>query len=222
MPSHAVIIHGARVPLPPEVFAVGGSASNYLDDGEPAFRRKPRVWALQHFVLHETCGNTASGCKDTLIRKGYGVQLILGPEGRLSCHGDLATDVMVHANQVNPTSIGIEVVSPYAPAYARPPFGPTIAAQWWTWIPAGGKALYVLPTPVQLAVLKALVPWLCGQLGIPCAFPTAGLGRGHAKIKGWDAKPAAVPGPGVVAHRDFAGHADGRYLLEQLMEASHG
>jgi len=51
---------------------------------------------------------------------------------------------------------------------------------------------------------------------------TAGLGRGHAKIKGWDAKPAAVPGPGVVAHRDFAGHADGRYLLEQLMEASHG
>jgi hypothetical protein len=217
MPSHAVIIHGARVPLPPEVFAAGGSASNYLDDGEPAFRRKPRVRALQHFVLHETCGNTASGCKDTLIRKGYGVQLILGPEGRLSCHGDLATDVMVHGNQLNPTSIGIEVVNPFCPSYARKPFGATIPAEWWTWIPAGGEKKYVLPMPIQMAVLKAFVPWLCGVLGIPFVFPTAGLNAKKRKIDGWDSKPAVVPSPGVIEHRSFASHADGRYPLEIVM-----
>jgi hypothetical protein len=217
MPSNAVIIFGARVPLPDAVRAAGGSAANYLDDGEPAFKAKARVRPLQHFVLHETCGNTASGCKDTLIRKGYGVQLILGPDGRLSCHGDLGAAVMVHANQVNPTSLGIEVVNPYAPAYARKPFGPTLQAQWWTWVPAGGVKAYVLPTPTQLMVLKALVPWLCGALGIPVAFPTAGLGPKLRKIPGWDRRPAAVPGPGVVAHRDFANHADGRYPLEFVM-----
>lgn len=222
MPSNSLIIHGARVPLPAEVLAAGGSAANYLDDGEPAFRHTARVRPLQHFILHETCGNTASGCRDTLIRKGYGVQLILAPDGRVSNHGDLAEAVMVHGNQLNPTSIGIEVCNPYCPGFARPPFGPTIPAEWWTWVPAGGAKAYVLPTPTQLAVLKALVPWLCGQMGIPYAFPTAGLNKAQRKIPGWDGHPAAVPGPGVVAHRDFAGHADGRYLLEQLMEASHG
>ena len=217
MPSNALIIAGARVPLPPAVLAAGGSAANFLDDGEPAFRHTARVRPLQHFVLHETCGNTASGCKDTLIRKGYGVQLILAPDGRVSNHGDLAEAVMVHANQVNPTSVGIETVNPYCPGFARPPFGPTIPAEWWTWVPAGGARAYVLPMPVQLAVLKALVPWLCAQMGIPWAFPTAGLNKAQRKIPGWDAKPAAVPGPGVVEHSGFAGHSDGRYLLEALM-----
>jgi hypothetical protein len=218
MPSNAVIVHGARVALPESVLAARGTASNYLDDGEPAFQTKARVKALQHFVLHETCGNTASGCKDTLVRKGYGVQLILAPDGRISCHGDLADHVMVHANQCNYTSIGIECVNPYAPSYARKPFGATIPAQWWTWIPQGGKSLYVLPMPVQIAVLQAFVPWVCGVLGIPWAFPTAGLNKTQRKIKGWDAKPAAVPGPGVIEHSGFASHADGRYLLEQVMK----
>jgi hypothetical protein len=214
MPSNAVIIHGARVLLPDQVVAAGGSAANYLDDGEPGFARKPRAWQLQHFVLHETCGNTAAGCKDTLIRKGYGVQLILAPDGRISCHGDLAEHVMVHANQCNATSLGIEVVSPYTPAYARPPFGVTIPAEWWTWVPKGSVAAYVLPTPVQMAVLKVLVPWLCGMLGIPFAFPTLGLDARQRKIPGWDRRPAAVPKPGVVEHASFASHADGRYPLE--------
>jgi hypothetical protein len=114
----------------------------------------------------------------------------------------------------------VEVCNPYAPAYARKPFGPTIPAEWWTWVPAGGAKAYVLPTPVQLAVLKALVPWLCGQLGIPVAFPTAGLNAQLRKIPGWDRRPAAVPGPGVVAHQDFGSHGDARYLLEQLIAAN--
>lgn len=214
--SNAVILHGARVLLPEAVLAAGGSGATYLDDGEPAFRSKPRGRPLTHLVLHETCGSTAAGCKATLLRRGYGVQLILGPDGRLSCHGDLATAVMAHANQVNPTSVGIEVVSPYAPAYARPPFGPTIPAEWWTWVPAGGQRAYVLPTPTQLAVLQALVPWLCALTGIPYAFPTIGLNARQRKIPGWDAKPAAVPAPGVVPHCSFADHADGEYLLEVL------
>jgi hypothetical protein len=200
--------------LPDGVLAAGGSAANYVDDGEPAFVHKVRSRSLQHLVLHETCGNTAAGCKDTLIRKGYGVQLILAPDGRISCHGDLAEHVMVHANQCNATSIGIECVNPYVPSYARKPFWVTIPAEWWTWVPEGGAPVYVLPTPVQMAVLKALVPWLCGMLGIPHAFPTLGLSARQRKIAGWDRRPAAVPVPGVVEHASFASHADGRYPLE--------
>ena len=51
---------------------------------------------------------------------------------------------------------------------------------------------------------------------LPMAFPTADLGPTKPRINGWDAK--AKPAPGIVAHRDFASHADGRYLLEHLMK----
>jgi hypothetical protein len=217
MPSDALIVAGQRVPIPERVIAAGCRATNPRDDGEPRFACRPRTQAIRHFVLHETCGATAAGCKRAILQKNYGVQLILGPDGALSGHGDLARDRMVHANQLNDTAVGIEIVSPYSPLYARPPFGPTIPAQWWTWVPEGGPRRYVLPTPVQMAVLRVLVPWLCAVLAIPYAFPTAGLGPRQRKIPGWNARPAARPGPGVVAHRDFAEHADARYLLEDLI-----
>jgi len=63
------------------------------------------------------------------------------------------------------------------------------------------------------------VPWLCALTGIPYAFPTAGLNARQRKIPGWDARPAAVPGPGVVEHASFASHADGRYLLDVVRGA---
>lgn len=217
--SNCLIIDGARVQLPESLVEVGFSASNYLDDDEPHFRRRNRVRPLSHFVLHETAGSTAEGCKRTLIKKKYGVQLILAPSGDVSCHGDLIRDVMTHANQLNKTSVGIEVVNPYSPKYAKPPWGPDdeIPAQWWTWIPKGGPKKYLKPTSEQMVVIRILVPWLCDVLSIPYVFPTADLGPRNRKIKGWDSKPRAVPAPGVVCHGSFSGHSDGWYMQQDLI-----
>ncbi len=218
--SNCVVVDGARIQIPDVLIDAGFSAANYLDDGEPRFNRRNRRSPLRHFVLHETAGTTAEGCKRTLLAKKYGVQLILAPSGDLSCHGDLVRDVMTHGNQLNKTSIGIEVVNPYSPKYSKPPWGPDdeIPAQWWTWCPKGAPKRYVKPTEEQLVVIRILVPWLCNVLSIPYVFPTADLGPGKRKIKGWNVKPRAVPASGVVCHRDYSSHADGRYMLEDLID----
>jgi hypothetical protein len=199
---------------PPE----GVIVKNFVFDGEPQFKCKPRKKRLDHFVLHETAGRTAKGCKKTLLKKGYGVHLILDRDGTISCHGDLATDVMIHANQLNKTSVGIEVINPYAPSIARGMDYETIPARWWTWCNPKEDRRYVLPTKAQLETLLKIVPFLCKRLEIPYVFPTIGLNAKQRKIKGWMIPPRAKPGPGVVAHRDFASHSDGRYLLGYLIQ----
>lgn len=234
--SNCVIVGGKRIVVPEQLLEAGVTVSNYLDDGEPHFRYKKRALPLEHFVLHETCGNTANGCKKHLEEKGYGVQLILAPNGHLSCHGDLTRETMVHANQLNKTSFGMEVVNPYNPIYARDAdlWSNKIPADWWTWVPSSKngsvkkilkrKGLlkvpreYVTPTSRQMSVARLVVPWLARITGIPYDFPTRGLGPKKRKISGWDKKKR--PDPGVVAHRDFASHADGRYMLEDLISRS--
>ncbi len=216
MPETSNFIIDAEFIEPPS----GVIVKNFVYDGEPLFKSKPRKHKLEHFVLHETAGRSAAGCKKTLLKKGYGVHLILGRDGVVSCHGDLANDVMVHANQLNKTSIGIEVVNPYAPKIARGMEYETIPAKWWTWCSPKSDRRYVLPTDAQMETLLKIVPFLCKRLEIPYAFPTIGLNAVKRKIKGWRIPPRAKPGPGVVAHGDFASHADGRYLLEYLIENS--
>jgi hypothetical protein len=225
MPSNCLIVNGEKVAVPASILDLGCRAYNFIDDGEPNLRNAPRTKPVQHLVLHETAGNSATGCKDTLRQKKIGVHLILGKNGDLSCHADLATDVCFHGNQLNATSVGIEVVNPYRPEYARNPRGPVLPAQWWTWVPPGHERTYQAPLGVQVAIVKALVPWLCEVMGIPYEFPTKGLNAKARQIAGWKAPPLgwyAKPGPGVVAHRDYASHSDGRYLLEQVMGGTLG
>lgn len=217
MPETSCFVINAEFIEPPQ----GVVVRNFVYDDEPHFKCKPRNKPLQHFVLHETAGRSAEGCKKSLLQKGYGVQLILDRDGIMSCHGDLANDVMIHANQLNGTSIGMEIVNPYAPKIAR---GMSdiqfIPAEWWTWLADKKDKRYVLPTQAQLDTLIKVVPFLCNLLGIPYVFPTAGLNAKNKKIKGCLVPPRAKPGPGIVAHRDFASHADGRYPLEYLLRHS--
>lgn len=204
----------------PTATPAGIRVTNYWEDGEVPFKARRRRAALRHCVLHETAGRTADGAKRTMLRKDYGVHLIVDRGGNCSHHGDLVRDQMVHANQCNATSIGIEFVNPYAPGLAHGIPFETVPARWWTWTMHGDRR-YVLPTPAQLRTLTVLVPWLCATLAIPYVFPTIGLGPRQRKIAGWNNKPRARrarPAPGVVAHRDFGKHADGRYLLEYLHE----
>lgn len=209
-----LMIDGALVTAP---FPV----TNYRDDGEPHFWATRRISPLRHCVLHETAGRSAASAKRTLKNhpKHYGVHLLLDRDGSLSQHADLASEVCVHANQLNATSVGIEIVNPYAPSLAYVDPIETIPARWWTWCPVKADRRYVLPTPEQLDRLLVVIPWLCATLGIPYVFPTAGLTARQRKIIGWDKRPRARPAHGVVAHRDFSTHADGRYPLEYLIAA---
>ena len=225
-PSNNLMINGKLVRIPQSLIDAGCVATNFLEDGEPKFEVSDRGRALKYFVLHETCGNTAEGCKDRLSKRGYGVQLILGPDMKLSCHGDVCRDRMIHANQLNRYSVGIEVVNPYSPLYVSDSnvFNKVIKKQWWTWTPSDKmesvrrvlkrKGLesvpkgYVTPTDGQMRVLEILVPWICGQIGVPYNFP---VGKSRKKVK-W-------PKAGVVSHRSFSNHSDGQYILEHLMES---
>jgi len=221
-PSNNLIVRGERLPLPRIVLEAGGTARNWKDDGEPHLANAERLKLLTTFVLHETAGNSATGCADTIRRRKLGIHLVLGKDGVIHNHADLATEVCWHAGQVNKVSVGLEVVNPYRPELAREPHGIIVSAPWWCWVPKGAKRLYVTPLPIQLAVTVVLVPWLCDHLGIPVVFPTRDLGAPQPRIRGWRKPPlgwSAKPGPGIVAHRDFAGHADGRYLLDHLMDA---
>ena len=222
--SNALIVNGIRLFLPRSVLDVGGTAVNYLDDREPHLANGLRKSPLVTFVLHETSGNSASGCKKSLVEKHLGVHLILDKDGTISNHADLATEICWHAGQVNGVSIGMEVVNAYRPETAKDPHGPVVPAEWWTWCPKGQAKEYVAPTNEQMRVALALVPWLCDHLGIPVVFPTAGLNAKKPKITGWRKPPlgwSAKPGPGIAPHLAWSSHADGQYLLEALMSADH-
>lgn len=227
MSSNCIVIDGKRVSLPKAMIDAGFTASNFIDDGNVRFDRKDRKKKLVHFVLHETCGNTAKGCMNTLLKKKHGVQLILDPFNHVSCHGDLVRDVMIHANQLNGTSFGCEVVNPYSPLYVIDSglWWNTIERRWWTWVPSiktpgvvelmkrrgmtEVPKLYVTPTESQMKFMRMFVPWVCEQTGVPYVFPTKEMKKGSPDYR--------MPGPGIVAHQDFAAHADGRYMLEDLI-----
>jgi hypothetical protein len=211
------IINEKRVQAPDGIIV-----KNFLDNKEPRFKFINREHTLRYFVIHETAGRTASGCKNTLLDKGYGVQLILDRDGTLSCHGDLLKDRMVHANQLNDYSIGIEVVNPYAPSLAKGMKDiETIPAQWWTWCPNKDDKRYVLPTKKQLDILSVIVPFLCYELNIPYVFSTLYLNQKQKQVITKDKSGRLMPEPGVVAHQDFAKHADGRYIIEYLASADN-
>jgi hypothetical protein len=231
--SNAIVVHGALVMLPDELVDAGVTCSNYQVDGEPRFPAKGRYQRpVQNLVLHETAGDSNIGPKRKFATGKFAAQLICADTGHVSCHADLAEDILWHGNQLNGYGPGIEFVNPYSPLYDRTPLRATIPRQWWTWVPSmrdpvvaalvqkrGWTAVpqaYCLPTEAQLQTLHLFVPWLCGVLGIPYEFPTKHLSAKQRKIPGWNAKPAAHPGAGVVCHRDYAQHSDGRYLLQAL------
>jgi len=228
----SIIINTKRIEIP------GVTTTNYLDDDEPTFKRYNRPplepWRIDHLVLHETGGASEENCKKTLLKKGLGVHLICASDGSISCHNDLVQDLVYHAGYMNGRSIGIEFINPYTPLFIPPNmrtiYNRIIPAQWWTWIPSmqdvNIRALvehhhlkevpraYVLPTESQLNSLIALVQTITPDI-VPLEFPTIDLNRRQPRIKRWNSKEK--PSRGIVAHRDFAGHSDGRFLLEYLV-----
>ncbi len=226
--SNCLIIAGKSVSLPDAMLRLGITASNYIDDGEKHFDQNRKRTEVTHFVIHESVTMSAAQTNRVLDAKrrksgkkgrnkgngwDFGIHLNLAPDGHISCHADLVFERLVHAEQLNSRSAGIEVVNPYNPRFGRGPFTETIPGPWWCWKPQNGKRVYTLPTPAQLCAIYPLCEFVCEQIPtIPLMFPTASLNKQNTRIDGW--KDGKRPAPGIVAHRDFASHADGRYLLE--------
>ena len=180
-----------------------------------SFKAKKRTKPPEHIVIHESVTRSRESTVRVLQNKGYGVHFMIDADGSISQHCDPLKESPIHANQLNSTSVGIEIVNPYYPTKWGDPWFVLEPAKWWCHVKKGGEAQWVAPTEKQIAACEALVRWLCQEIpSIPLAFPTEDLGPRKTRIKGW--KDKAKPEPGIVAHRDFASHADGRGILERL------
>ncbi len=230
--SNCLIIDDGSVQLPDEMIQLGITASNYRDDDEKQFTQYRERTRVSVFVFHESVTMSAAQTNRILDRKreksakagkkggkgyDYGIHLNLAPDGHISCHADLVRHRLVHAGQMNSNSIGLEVVNPYNPAYGKSPFDKTIKGPWWCWKPKGRDKVYTLPTPAQMRAFYPLIKFLTETIDtLPMEFPTAELGRRKGRIDGW--RDYKKTGSGIVAHRDFSSHSDGRYMLEHCIE----
>lgn len=199
-----LVVRGEVVPLP-----AGLRARTYLDDDVVRFSSRGVRERATQLVVHETVTRSASSTVAVLKRRGLSVHLVLGPDGELTQHGDLARDVLWHAGPLhNRTSLGVEVVNPYYPRLLRKalPWERTIAAPW------AHEGAYVLPTAAQAEALASLVRWATSApapgLEVPRRWP--GLREGVMRLG--RVRDTTKPTPGVLAHHYF-GHADGAWLV---------
>lgn len=186
---------------------------------------------MVHFVLHESVTRTTAGvvrveamaARSRRQRRNggagyrYGVHLILAPDGHVSLHADLLEGRLVHANQLNASSIGCEIVNPYGARRPAPPFDRTILRQWWTWVPPGARRCTRCrrtssDSPSSPSFLSSSTP--SRSYRSPSPQPTSAR---RGRNAGWD--QGVTPAPGIVAHRDFSSHANGRFPLEHLVAA---
>ncbi len=199
-------------------FIVGGKATcpveglsirTFAEDGVHRFASKGKRARAVELVIHETVTRSVDSTIAVLKKRGLSVHLVMGADGALTQHGDLATDILWHASQHNGASFGVEVVNPYYPSYLKPglPWDRVVKAPW------AHKGEYVLPTPAQAEAVAALVRWTTSApapgIAVPRVWP--GLRDGRFAL-GLVPAAAKAPLPGVLAHQYF-GHADGSMLV---------
>lgn len=202
-----VIIGGRVVPGPQgaevEIRSLSGQwfTSRDLDT--------PSMAIATEFMLHETAG--PGDPVPTLLRRKLGVHLVLEPSGLVRQHGDLLA-FLEHVGSHNRCAIGIEVINPYYPSL-RPRKGPwenVIDAPWAHHL-LGKEKGYVVPTPAQAEACAQLADWLTSRPHDRIQIDWHWPGRsGSDFILGPIGKP--TPAPGVWAHHQVGGHADGAWL----------
>ncbi len=194
------------VPLtPPRSLTV----TNFLDPRVPRFRgRTRRGRTVNEFVVHETVTRSAADTIQILQQRGLGVHMIMGPNGEITQHGDLADDTVWHASQHNPASVGIEVVNPYYPKYLQSglPWTQVINAGW------AHEGRYVVPTLQQAEAVAQLIGWITSPTAAGLAIPRTWIGHSGSTFAMGRVTGADKLKPGIYAHTYF-GHADGPWLV---------
>ena len=197
------IVNGVAVPAP-----AGLSVRNFVQDGVPRFLAHGTRPKITELVVHETVTRSVNDTIAVLKSSGLSVHLVMGPDGALTQHGDLATDLLWHASQHNGPSVGVEVVNPYYPSNLKSgmPWVRVIKAPW------AHKGEYVVPAPAQAEAVAQLVTWTTSaptpRIDVPRVWP--GLRDGFFALGLVEA--ASKPLPGILAHQYF-GHADGSLLV---------
>ena len=99
----------------------GTSIRTFLDEGVVRFASKGKRARATELVIHETVTRSVASTISVLKKRGLSVHLVMGPDGELTQHGDLAKDVLWHAGpNHNRPSFGVEVVNPYYPRNLKP------------------------------------------------------------------------------------------------------
>lgn len=202
--TDTLIVAGTDVVAPE-----GLRVRNYRDPDVTRFKGRDRSGRpVTELILHETVTRSVDATVKVLLKRKLGVQLIVGPDGEVTQHGDLARDRLAHAGGHNGPSVGIEVVNPYYPKYAsaKLPWKRIIDAPW------AHHRRYVVPTPEQAEATAQLVRLLTGGgvdgLSIPCTW--RGLSGTHLAMSRLTDGDQRVPG--IYAHTYFH-HADGAWLV---------
>lgn len=179
--------------------------------GKP-FKARPRTAPVTQVVVHESVtadhaiSTDADATERILRRRGLGVHLMIAPtaDGKAATlvqHNDLIADRLSHASGLNTRSIAVEMVSPYYPRFAKPPWGPKIKASW------AHQGEYLLPPLAQVERLWNVVLALISQELLQLLWP--GSRDGEAPVLGRLRKPDLLA-PGIWAHH-YAAHADGAW-----------
>ena len=203
-PARSLVV-GGRPLAPP----AGLDVRSFHDQDIHRFAGRDRSGrAVTELVVHESVTRSAEATVRVLVRRGLGVHLVVAPDGRVTQHGDLAHDRLAHAAGHNGPSVGIEVVSPYYPAYLRDglPWRRTLEAPW------AHRGRYVLPTPEQAEALARLVGWLTSPEADGLAIPRRWVGLDGTRLAMGRLEGADRRRPGIYAHHYF-GHADGAWLV---------
>jgi hypothetical protein len=147
--SNRIIVDGVPRLMPEALLQAGLTCTNWLNDQQSHedvhFKSSPRNRVVTHIVIHESVTNSVTATADTLLAKGYGVHFSIAPDGHIACHNDPVKEYVIHGNQLNGCSVGIEVINPYSPLYDKPPYEKTITGRMVDLGPDRGEAVLLRP-----------------------------------------------------------------------------
>lgn len=173
------------------------------------FRGKSRCGKpVTEVIIHETVTRSVEVTIRVLQKRNLGAHFIIGPDGEVTQHGDLANDWLYHAGFHNRPSVGIEVVNPYYPRCRKAGvvWTRTIEAPW------AHEGHYVLPTIAQAEATSLLVNWLSSDKAEGLSIPKRWIGLNKNCMAMGRVPSAKLRNPGIYAHHYF-GHADGAWLV---------
>ena len=199
-----IIVQGRELDAP-----AGLVVKNFTDPSVFRFKNQARTHDVHEVVVHETVTTTWQSTVNVLKARGLGVHFIADSDGTIYQHADLQSDMMWHASQHNPLSVGIETVNPFDPKLLPKqdsPWDNVIDAPW-----AGGK--YVVPTILQAEAVATLLDWLTSAAANPLAIPQLWPGLNDGKLAlGRVPATTTPPTPGILSHMYFD-HGDGAWMV---------